>query len=207
MISLNGALLSLCRMHWSSLRSLASLWPPCWFHSVSSFLARSGKRTILRAPSSTSIGDLGTFSSLTTVEPCFQTRPNSVSLMCRLSTFSGVVGVSSLFGSGGPGTCASALMREFVTHTAVMRRNAMVTMSRSMNGIMLISLFVARFFPPPSPTSTPPMASPSSSLEARLDGSLPGGAPLGGRICRVLETTVIRPMGRAADRHAHRLAE
>ena len=49
---------------------------------------------------------------------------------------------------GGPGTCASALMRELVTHTAVISRNAIVTIKRSMNGIMLMSLLVARLPPP-----------------------------------------------------------
>jgi hypothetical protein len=50
-------------------------------------------------------------------------------------------------------------MRELVAHTAVIKRNAMVTIKRSMNGIILISLFVARFFAPPPPsTSTPDMA-------------------------------------------------
>ena len=42
--------------------------------------------------------------------------------------------------SGGvPGTSAFALMRDMCVHTAVMRRNEMVTISRSIIGIMLIS--------------------------------------------------------------------
>ena len=60
---------------------------------------------------------------------------------------------------GGPGTRASAgIARTLVTHTAVMRRKAIVHMSRSMNGIMLISLFVARLCPPDCPhVDAPPL--------------------------------------------------
>src|SRR5262245_14133706 len=54
-------------------------------------------------------------------------------------------------------------MRELVIQTAVMRRKATVTISRSMKGIMLISAFIALFLPPPSlPMSTPAIRSPTA---------------------------------------------
>ena len=65
-------------------------------------------------------------------------------------------------------------MREFVTQTAVIKRNAMVHINRSMKGTMLISALVAFFFPPSPPTSTPPMLCllQRSSLRARWSGTL-----------------------------------
>src|SRR5437016_2996561 len=48
-------------------------------------------------------------------------------------------------------------MRAMCDHTAVMSRNEIVTMRRSMNGIMLISESSDRRPPPPPPTLTPPM--------------------------------------------------
>src|SRR5579872_4339518 len=56
-------------------------------------------------------------------------------------------------------------MRAMWVHTAVISRNEMVTIRRSIIGIMLISeSSVLRRPPPPPPTSTPPISSYSASL-------------------------------------------
>src|SRR5438105_8642900 len=100
----------------------------------------------------------GTSTVLITVPACFHTSTNLSG--ARISTWSCFSG-STLSGStsrGGPGTCASALMRAMCVHTAVMRRKEIVTIRRSIIGIMLISESVFLRPPPPPPPSTPPMA-------------------------------------------------
>jgi hypothetical protein len=80
---------------------------------------------------------------LMTVPPCFHTSLKTFgSFISTWSCFSGST-LTCSSGLGGPGTCASALRRAICDHTAVINRNEMVTKSRSMNGIMLISESVA----------------------------------------------------------------
>src|SRR5260370_6754706 len=108
----------------------------------------------------------GTSIESTVVSPCFHTRTNlSSERISTWSCFSGSIFSCSTSGRGGPGTWASALIRAMWVHTAVIRRNEMVTISKSIIGIMLISESSdLRFPPPPPPTSTPPIRS-STSFE------------------------------------------
>jgi hypothetical protein len=99
---------------------------------------------------------LGTTVSLTTVAACFHTSLKLLSPMCTCSSFSGGL-IDMVVVEGGPGTSALALSREKLTQTAVISRNAIVTINRSMNGIMLISLFTERLALAPPPRSIPAM--------------------------------------------------
>src|SRR6185295_3604740 len=68
-------------------------------------------------------------------------------------------------------------MRAMCDHTAVMRRNEIVTIRRSMNGIMLISESSDLRPPPPPPTLTPPILVYSVKETARPAGN-PGDLAL-----------------------------
>src|SRR5580700_7939475 len=138
----------------------------------------------------------GTSIVLMTVPACFQMRTNfSVPRISTWSCFSGSCFSTSWSGLGGPGTWASALMRAMFVHTAVIRRNEMVTMRRSIIGIMLISESSDLLpFPPPPPTSTPAMLGSSAAL-ARLDSDSRYDTSLGRFVPRISPTVVIlRPL-------------
>ncbi len=102
----------------------------------------------------------GTDCVTTTVPPSRQVSSNEAS---RTATSRSRV-TFALVGPRSPGTSAFDEICFACTHTAVMRRNAIVTNKRSMNGIMLMSVVIDLRLLPPPPTSTPAME--LSSLRA-----------------------------------------
>ena len=77
-------------------------------------------------------------------------------------------------------------MRAMCVHTAVMRRNAIVTIKKSIIGIILISELSDRLPPPPPPTSTPAMKNslvlfraPSGAASNRFEAALNSGGTTG----------------------------
>src|SRR4051794_9195899 len=101
--------------------------------------ASAGNVTMLlpSLPTFVRLASRGTSAVRTTVAPSFQTRTNfdgSLDCTCRLA--SGLHGEPAASTQGGvsvtgPGTLALASMREDCTQTAVMSRNEIVTIRRS----------------------------------------------------------------------------
>ncbi len=142
---------------WSIFLSDGSRWAPLAFHSSVILVARSGKRVCALRPSPIVTGLRGTSTLLTTALPLRHDRTNFSSLaIVRCSIGCGSCGVVSV-SRGGPGTWASALSRDMVDHTAVIRRKQIRHINKSIIGIMLISESSDLRPPPPPSTLTPPI--------------------------------------------------